>query len=106
LGEAGILVYAAPHVPASVLTQAQSETGKNAVKSAKMDRAATAVSDGSKIDTSTTDNASMHYGQIKAVVTAGSLKPSVWGIQAAEGLWFGATCNSLIHRAGHGWRAY
>lgn len=73
---ATVPTQAHPGVP----TQAQPDTLKSLKK-----RAATAVPDGSKIDTGTTGNAAMRYGRVKAAVKAGKLKPTVRAIQAKEG---------------------
>jgi len=81
---AGVSTRAHPGA-AGVPERTQSATGKTAVKTPKKSRAATAVPDGSKIDTGTSGNAAMRYGRVKAAVAAGRLRPSVRAIQASEG---------------------
>lgn len=72
---------------------------------------ATAVADGQKMDAGTSGKAAARYHRIKSAVLAGSLKPSVRSLQAAEG---GGTlvarrylqqlaAERVIERAGQGW---
>ncbi|MEC5213291.1 hypothetical protein RCH06_001837 [Polaromonas sp. CG_9.5] len=74
-------------------------------------RRATAVADGQKMDAGTRGKAAARYLRIKSAVLAGSLKPSVRSLQAAEG---GGTlvarrylqqlaAERVIERAGQGW---
>lgn len=84
MGSAAI-AQTAPATPvvSGVLKQAHAESAGVLKQAHKKTRPAVAA--GAKIDTGTTGKAAARYNRVRAGVAAGSLKPSVRAIQAAEG---------------------
>lgn len=107
------MVHAAPHVPvvssSSVPVQGQDEG--TAARTTRV-RKSTAITDGKKQDTGTEGKSAGRYERVKAGVLAGQIKPSVRGIQAAEGGGKEVVSryikklaeDNVIEREGRGWR--